>query len=162
MTNLIPWRRKQQASEEAENFPMTTLRQEMDRLFDTFLRDPFAEMDFPWMKRSQFVPAVDVSEQDDEVCVRAEIPGIDPKDLDVSITGNQLVLSGEKKESKETKEKGYFHSETHYGAFHRTVPLPEGVDSQQVDAHYADGVLTLKIKKRPDFAPKKIHVAVKK
>ena len=89
------------------------------------------------------------------------MPGIDPKDLNVSITGHELVLNGEKRESSETKEKNYYRSESRYGSFHRTVPLPEGVDAEHVDAQYCNGVLTLKLKKSPAFAPKRIEVKVK-
>ena len=112
------------------------------------------------MGRRQVVAAVDVAESDKEVTVRAELPGIDPKDLEVTVAGNQLVLSGEKKESSETKEKGFYHSETRYGAFHRTVPLPEGVDTEHVDAQYAHGVLTLRLAKTPQAATKRIEVKV--
>ena len=101
-----------------------------------------------------------MAESDKEVTVRAELPGIDPKDLEVTVAGNQLVLSGEKKESSETKEKGIYHSETRYGAFHRTVPLPEGVDTEHVDAQYANGVLTLRLAKTPQAATKRIEVKV--
>jgi len=91
----------------------------------------------------------------------AELPGIDPKDLDVTVVGNQLVLSGEKRESSETKEKGVYHSETRYGSFRRTVPLPDGIDTENVDAQYANGVLTLHLKKTAVPAAKRIEVKVK-
>ena len=93
--------------------------------------------------------------------MRAELPGIDPKDLEVSVVGNQLVLSGEKRESSETKEKGVFHSETRYGSFRRTVPLPDGIDTEHVDAQYANGVLTLRLAKTAAAATKRIEVKVK-
>ena len=85
---------------------MVSLRSEMDRLFDSFLREPFGAMDWPHWGAGKWSPAVDVAEDDKEVTVRAELPGIDPKDLDVTVVGNQLILSGEKRESSETKEKG--------------------------------------------------------
>jgi HSP20 family protein len=162
MANLIPWKRKQTNLEETEGIPLTAFRREMDRLFDTFFREPFGAMEWPWAGRGgEFLPAVDVVEEDDGVTVRAELPGIDPKDLDISITGNELTLKGEKRESAEKKGKGYSRSETRFGSFHRTVQLPEGVDTQQVDAQYANGVVTLKLKKDPAFATKKIQVQVK-
>ncbi len=90
--------------------------------------------------------------------VRAELPGIDPKDLDVTVTGNQLVLSGEKKESSEHDGKDFYHSETRYGSFRRMIPLPDGVDTENVDAQYANGVLTLHLKKTAPAAQKRIEV----
>ena len=139
---------------------MVALRTEVDRLFDSFLREPLGALDWPLWGSGKWSPAVDVAESDKEVTVRAELPGIDPKDLEVTVAGNQLVLSGEKKESSETKDKGIYHSETRYGAFHRTVPLPEGVDTEHVDAQYANGVLTLRLAKTPQAATKRIEVKV--
>jgi HSP20 family protein len=160
--SLIPWRNKQHDGLQAESSSLTTLRREMDRLFDSFIREPFGMMDWPaFMGGERWWPAVDISESDKEVIVRAEIPGIDPKELDVTVTGDQLVISGEKKESSEKKEKGFYHSEARYGSFRRAIPLPEGVDSEHVDANYANGVLTLKIAKTPAAAAKKIEVKVK-
>ena len=98
---------------------------------------------------------------DKEVSVRAELPGIDPKDLDVTVVGNQLILSGEKRESSETQGERVYHSETRYGSFRRTVPLPEGVDTEHVDAQYANGVLTLRLPKTAPANQKRIEVKVK-
>ena len=85
---------------------MVALRGEMDRLFDSFFREPFGAMDWPPWGSGKWSPAIDVAENDKELTVRAELPGIDPKDLEVSVSGNQLVLSGEKKESSETQGEG--------------------------------------------------------
>jgi HSP20 family protein len=158
MVNLIPWRQKQRGGEGAETLPLVRLRGEMDRLLDAFVREPFGGVDWPWAGRGGWQPAVDLSQTAEEVTVRAEIPGIDPKDLNVSITGRELVLSGEKKETSETKEQDFYRSETRYGSFHRSIFLPEGTDTEHVDAQYANGVLTLKLKKSPQFAPKKIKI----
>jgi HSP20 family protein len=158
--SLIPWRGKRE-NERGELSPMVALRGEMDRLFDAFVREPFGAIDWPNWAGGKWSPAVDVAEDEKEVTIRAELPGIDPKDLDVSVVGNEVVLSGEKKESSETKEKGVYHSETRYGAFRRTIPLPEGVDTEHVDAQYAHGVLTLRLAKTAPAAAKRIEVKVK-
>jgi len=158
--SLIPWRNKRE-SRGGELAPMVSLRHEMDRLFDSFLREPFGMMDWsPWGGEKGWMPAVDVAEDDKEVTVRAELPGIEPKELEVSVSGNQLILSGEKKESSETREKGFFQSETRYGSFRRAIVLPEGVDTEHVDAQYANGVLTLRIPKTAPALQKKIEVKV--
>jgi HSP20 family protein len=157
--NLIPWRNKREGREN-ELSPLVSLRGEMDRLFDSFLRDPFGSMDWPHWGVGKWSPAMDVAESDKEVSVRAELPGIDPKDLDVSVVGNQLILSGEKRESSETKERGFYHSETHYGSFRRSVPLPEGVDTEHVDAEFTQGVLTLRLPKTAPANQKRIEVKV--
>jgi len=158
--SLIPWRNKRE-SRQGELAPLVSLRQEMDRLFDSFLREPFGDWEWPAWASGRWSPPVDLSEDDKELTVRAELPGIDPKDLDVTVTGNQLILSGEKRESSETKEKGVYHSETRYGSFRRVFPLPEGIDTEHVDAQYANGVLTLKLPKTTPTAQKRIEVKVK-
>ena len=140
---------------------MASLRTEMDRLFESLVRDPLAAMDWPFIGRGRLWPTVDLAESPEEVTVRAELPGIDPNDLDVTITGNQLVLSGEKKEVAEKEGQGYYHSESRFGTFRRTVPLPEWLDTQNVAAEYVNGVLTLRIKRSPTAAPKRIEIKVK-
>jgi HSP20 family protein len=134
----------------------------MDRLFDSFLREPFGMLDWPSFTGSEkWWPAVDVAETDKDLTIHAELPGIDPKEIDVSVTGDQLVISGEKKENSERKGDGFIHSESHYGSFRRVIPLPEGVDSEHVEAQYNHGVLTLTLPKTPVAAPKRIEVKVK-
>jgi HSP20 family protein len=159
--NLIPWRNKPQASEGGELSPVAALRNEMDRLFDSFFREPFGALDWPLWGAGKWSPAIDVAENDKELTIRAELPGIDPKELDVTLTGNQLILSGEKKESSEHEGKDFYRSETRYGSFRRTVPLPEGIDTEDVDAQYANGVLTLRLKKIAPAATKRIEVKTK-
>jgi HSP20 family protein len=159
--NLIPWKNKPRATERGELSPLVALRSEMDRLFDSFLREPLANIDWPLWGSEPWSPAIDVAENDKEVTVRAELPGIDLKDLEVTVTGNQLVLSGEKRESSEQSGKDFHHSETRYGSFRRTVPLPKGVDTEKVDAQYANGVLTLHLPKTAPSVTKRIEVKVK-
>ena len=142
-------------------YPFHQLRDEMDRLFNSFFREPLAALDLPLWGSGNWSPAIDVAENDKELTVRAELPGIDPKELEVTVIGNQLVLSGEKKESSERQEKDFYHSETRYGSFRRVIPLPEGVDTENVDAQYANGVLTLTLKKIAPTAQKRIEVKVK-
>jgi HSP20 family protein len=158
--SLIPWRSKQREGERTES-PIVALRNEMDRLFDAFVREPFGAVDWPFVGQGRWSPTIDIAESDQEVTVRAELPGIDPKDLDVSVSGNQLVLTGEKKESSEHQGKDYYQSESRYGSFRRSVRLPDGVDAENVDAQYANGVLTLHLKKTPSAVPKRIEVKVK-
>jgi HSP20 family protein len=159
--SLIPWRNKQHDGSEGELAPLAALRGEMDRLLDSFFREPFGAMDWPAWATGKWSPAIDVAESDKELTVRAELPGIDPKDLEVTVTGNQLVLSGEKKEESEHKGKDFYRSETRYGSFRREVPLPEGIDTEHVDAQYANGVLTLTLKKTAPAAVKRIEVKTK-
>jgi HSP20 family protein len=132
----------------------------MERLFDSFMRDPGAVLDWSFGRRG-WEPTVDVAENDQEVTVRAEVPGIKPEELTVTVSGKQLVLAGEKKEESEDQGKGYHRVESRYGSFRRSIPLPEVVDQNQVEAEYANGVLTIRLKKSPAAAPKKIEVKSK-
>lgn len=159
--NLMPWKSKQPEGERNELSPILALRNEMDRLFDSFFREPFGGMDWPFGGSGKWAPPLDMAETDTEFTVRAELPGIEPKELEVSVVGNELVLSGEKKETTEHNGKGLHHTETRYGSFRRTVSLPEGVDTENVDAQYANGVLTLHLKKTAPTAQKRIEVKVK-
>ena len=119
---LVPWRNKPRDRGPAETSPLATLRGEIDRLFDSFVREPLGSLDWPFGSERGWAPAVDIAEDEKELTVRAEIPGLAPADLDVTISGNHLVLAGEKKESTEKKGKDFYHSESRFGAFRRSRP----------------------------------------
>ncbi|MGD9644822.1 MAG: Hsp20/alpha crystallin family protein [Pirellulales bacterium] len=156
---LIPWRNKHQQLADQET-PLADLRQEVNRLFDNFLREPFE-----WAERTigsfgPWQPAVDVAETDEEVVVRAEVPGLKPDDFEVTVTGDQLVLSGEKKETEQRKVKGARWTETRSGAFRRAIRLPVAVQADKVAATHENGVLTIHLPKVPGAVPKRIPVKV--
>ncbi len=132
MTRLIRWREPAKSLE--------TLKREMDRLFDKFFEAiPFSEQ--------EFVPSVDISETDQDIIVQAEIPGVNPKDLDISLNGRLLTIKGEKKSEHEEKRENFHKIERKYGAFSRTLELPADVDPDKVEAVYKDGVLKIKLPK---------------
>ncbi len=151
--SLIPWRHKQQQS----GVPAASFRNEMDQLFQSFFGESFAPPASAW-GLSSWGPPLDVEETDKEIHVRAEIPGVKPEELDLSINGNALVISGEKKESEERKEKGYLYQERRFGSFRREVTLPSAVDPDNVDAKYKDGVLHIKLQKAQEALAKRIPV----
>lgn len=154
---LIPWRHKRR-EEPGELASMSDFRSEMERLFESYFREPFERMGRSVGALAPWSPSLDVAENDKEVTVRAEVPGIEPQDLDIQVTGNQLILSGEKKESFETREEDYYHSERRFGTFRRVVPLPAGVDADNVTADYDRGVLTIRMPKLAGVKPKQIQV----
>src|SRR5262249_48148992 len=125
---LTPFRKRNEDGNRTM-FPLIGLRSEMDRLFDSFLREPFGSS-----STQMWAPPVELSETENAFTVRAELPGIDPKDVEVSIVDNALVVSGEKKEKhEENDENQSFHvAETFYGAFRRTIVLPSEVDEKNV------------------------------
>ena len=125
--------------------PFDAFRQEMDKLMENF----FGSFDLrPLGRKSEvFTPRIDVVDTDKEVRVSAELPGLDEKDIEVSLTKESLTIRGEKKEEKEEKGKDYYRSERSYGSFIRTIPLPLEVESENVTASFKKGVLTINLPK---------------
>jgi HSP20 family protein len=144
-----------------------SFRSEMDRLFDRFgfpsLRRMF-DMEPAWRPSSTFTfsaPAIDMSEDDKAYKITAELPGLDAKDVDVSVTGDRLVLKGEKRQEKEEKDKNYYFSERSYGSFQRAFELPTSVDRDKVTADYSKGVLTITLPKTADAQKQSKKIEVK-
>jgi len=121
---------------------LARLHGEMDDLFDGFFRG----LDRPFAGYKAW-PAIDVAEEEDAIIVRAEVPGCKADDINISVHGNVLTISGEKKLSEEKKEKGYYHVESLYGSFRREITLPTDVNQSKVDASYKDGVLSIALPK---------------
>jgi len=145
MFELSPWKPARELS---------SLRREMDRLFEDFLGEKGTF--FP--EAGSWVPAVDVSETDDNILVKAELPGMDSKDIDVSVQGDILVIKGDKKEEKETKEENYHRIERRRGTFARSIKIPVPVDAENISAKYDKGVLTVTLPKQEESKAKQIEV----
>ncbi len=109
---------------------------------------------------ASFIPAVDVYEDDKKVVLKLEVPGIEEKDLDVSVENNTLTVKGERKFEKEEKEENFHRIERRYGSFYRAFTLPSTVDTENVAAKYEAGVLKLELTKKPEAQPKQIKVNV--
>jgi HSP20 family protein len=159
--SLIPFRTKRTGGTDTN--PMTSLadfRSEMNRLFEGFMSRTSALSPswFEPIEPGRWMPAVDLSETDTQIRVRAELPGIDPKDVEVSASGDRLLISGEKKSSSEESGEGWSHCESHYGAFSRAIPLPESVDPAKVTARYDKGVLMVELTKSPSATARKVPV----
>jgi HSP20 family protein len=153
--SLIPWKTRSHDDGGRLIPAVSGFRGELDRLFDSFFHDVT-----PWGERG-WGPPLDVEETDKEIHVRAEIPGVKPEELDISISGNALVISGEKKECEDKREKGYVYQERRYGSFRREVALSTAVDAGNVQADYQDGVLSVTLKKAAEALPRKIQVKAK-
>jgi HSP20 family protein len=135
--------------------PFTRLQSEINRLFDD---DWFGE-DWDWSGfRGAYVPSVDVEETDDKMLVSCELPGVNKEDLDISVSGNQLTIRGEKKGETEEKSASFHRRERWYGSFSRSLALPEYVDPNKVDAHMKDGILTITVPKKEEVKPKQISI----
>ncbi len=136
---------------------LVTTQDRFNRLFnDTFARafgneEPSARA---WM------PPVDIYETDDRLVLKAELPGVDPNEVEVRVEDNTLYLKGERKFEKEVKEENLHRVERTYGAFSRTFALPASVNAEKVEAGYKDGILTLTLPKREEAKPKTIKINV--
>jgi HSP20 family protein len=132
---------------------LARLHDEMDNLIGGF----FGDWDWPALGRVRW-PAIDIAEKDNEFVVKAEVPGCKADDIDISVHGNMLTISGEKKQEEEKKEKGYYHMERSYGSFRRDLNLASEVDPAKIEATYKDGVLTITVPKSEKAKPVKIKV----
>ncbi len=132
---------------------LAALHSEMDDLFDSFFRG----LDRPvWGYKAW--PTIDVSEENDAIVVRAEVPGCKAEDVDISVYNNTLTISGEKKQSEEKKQKNYYHLESAYGSFRRELTLPADVDADKVEAHCKDGVLSITMPKAEKTKAVKVKI----
>jgi HSP20 family protein len=137
--------------------PFSTMRREMDRLFNEFRGVGGG----PYAPEPGFAPAVNVKQTENGVEVTAELPGIDEKNIEVSLADNALTIRGEKKEEKDEKGEGWFVSERSFGSFMRTVPLPVEVDQAKASAQFKNGVLTVTLPAAADAERKAKKIAVK-
>jgi HSP20 family protein len=151
--------------------PWQAFRNEMDRLFDRFttgfgfpsLRRMF-DIEPAWRYESSLgfaAPAVDITEDDKAYKIAAELPGMSDKEFDISLSGDMLVLKGEKRQEREEKEKNRYLSERSHGAFQRRFALPESIDRDKIAAEFSKGVLTLTLPKTPDAQRQQKKIEVK-
>lgn len=161
---LIPWRSKQEVpvrKEQAEQgLPLTQFRREVNRLFENFLGNSWSPFrnglaGDAW---SSWSPSLDVSEDEKQVNVTLEVPGIDAKDIDISVSGNTLIVQGEKHEKNEGKGKDHYYTERRFGSFRRVVELPSTADVNSIEADYKNGVLRVTAKKTGNTMWKRIPV----
>ncbi len=134
------------------------MRSEMDRLWDTFLFGVPQKRDL-W-EEAEWLPAVDVAETKNEIVVNVEVPGMDPKEFDISLSEGILTISGEKKQEKVEGEENYHLIERRYGSFNRAIPLPPEVESDKIRASYENGILTITVPKIEETRRKEIKIKV--
>ncbi|MDH5661902.1 MAG: Hsp20/alpha crystallin family protein [Elusimicrobiota bacterium] len=146
MANLIPWEPFRELADIGSIF---------DRFFGRMARRR------PGLLGEGFwSPAIDVYDQKDRIVVKAELPGIDKKNVKVSVEGDVLSIRGETKKAQEVKEKDYYYSERAYGSFYRALPLPVTVEKEKVKASYKDGVLTIELPKTKEAKAKETDIQI--
>lgn len=132
---------------------LANLHNEMDDLFDGFFRG----LDRPFVGYKAW-PVIDIAEEKDAIFVKAEVPGCKADDIDISVHGNTLTISGEKKQEEEKKEKGYYHVERSFGGFRRDLNLGSDIASDKIEATCKDGVLTITLPKAEKAKAIKVKV----
>ena len=148
MRTVVPWRPA------TSLFPLHT---EFDDLFARFFgEEPWGVR--PW--ETGLLPAVESFVRGDELVVRADLPGIDPKNVELAVEGDRLTIKGERKMVDEGKRGNEFYREVSYGRFERTITLPTGVDAESIKAAYHDGVLEVTMKAPKGMATKKVPITV--
>lgn len=145
--NLLPAMRRRTGE--------SSLPTSMSDFMEEFWRSPFGG--FPMLERAEY-PAVDVSESENEVLVKAELPGMEAKDVDVSLENNQLIIKGEKKFEAEEKKENYHRIERSYGSFFRSVPMPVKVKAEGIKAKFDKGVLHVTLPKDEASKSRKIEI----
>ena len=135
------------------------LQARFDRLFGDSFGRPCGDLG-ETLERSSWAPAVDIHETSDALVLRADLPGVDPKDVDIQVENNTLTLRGERKFESDVKEENYQRVERVYGSFVRSFTLPRTVDADKVEAAYRHGVLEVRLPKKPEAKPRQMNVAV--
>ena len=151
MFGILPWKRKR------ENH-VNVNRREIDNLYDRFFKPNFLPSSYLFGE-GKWDPTLDISEGRKEITVKAEIPGIEAKDFDISIDGRLLTIKGEKKREQKEEEETYYRVERSYGYFNRTIQLPSEVSPDKVSATYKRGVLKIKLRKSKENKSKRIKIA---
>ncbi len=132
------------------------MRREMDRLWDSFLERRPVKAE----EEGGFLPALDLAETDSELVVKCEVPGLDPKDIDISLSDGMLTIKGEKKQEREEKEADYHLVERSYGSFTRSIRLPKEVQGGKISASYKNGILKITLPKSEEAKKKEVKIKV--
>lgn len=165
LKSLVPWGRKSEdvpVNRNTENDPFSTFRREIDRVFDDFFPTGFGlSHSNGFSGWGNLTPQLDVSENDKELVITAELAGVDEKDLDVTLAGDVVTIKGEKKHEKEEKDGDRRYVERHFGSFSRSLRLPFEAGDQDVSAKMKNGVLTVRVPKPKDIQlrTKRIEIA---
>jgi HSP20 family protein len=133
--------------------PFRELEEEMERLFH------------PWTRRAlvvrEWAPRLDMFDRANKVIVKAELPGVKKEEIDISVAGSILTIKGERKAEEEIRDEDYYCCERFRGSFYRAIQLPTDVETEKIEANYADGILEITLPKVPEVKPKKIEIKLK-
>lgn len=137
---------------------LATMQDRMNKLFEDVMKSPYRADE--GLSTATWAPVVDIYETDKEIVMKAELPEMEQKDIEIKVEDNILAISGERKMEKEVKEESYHRIERSYGCFHRSFTLPHTVDREKIKAGYKDGVLKVVLPKKEEVKPKQIKIDV--
>lgn len=166
LTSLIPWKKHEtklpvRRTRQTDGF--LTSRNQLNHLVNGFFGRPlgispvFRELSFS----GDFMPRIDVCETNKEISVHAELPGMEPENINITLDHNYLIIRGEKRAEKEDQSQPFYRIERAYGSFCRSIPLPDGVDRNKVDATFKRGVLKVKLRKTSEAQRKNRQIPIK-
>lgn len=160
ISNLLPV--VQRPAGRDDDHPFYSLQRQMNSLFhDFFTGFDIAPRGFASGASGAFMPSIDVKESDKEFTIRAELPGVEEKDIEVTVTSDAVTIKGEKKEEKEDKGKNYYYMERSYGSFNRVIPLSTETEANKAEAGFKNGVLNITIPKSQSAKAKETKVPIK-
>ncbi len=143
-------------------------KKDIEQFFEDLFEEPFPIRNWkrlPSLKKMRefmtISPAVDMYDNEKEIVVKAEVPGIDKDDINITVADNTLTIKGETKKEEETKEEDYYYSERTFGSFSRRLELPDKVQESKIKANFKDGILEINLPKAPEAKAKKIKVEAK-
>jgi HSP20 family protein len=164
---MVPWKNRRRnvgIRPSEEGYPLSTLQRRMNRMFDDFFGDfgdfPLSPFQALARKSEAFMPRLDIEETDTDITIKAELAGMDEKDVEITVHEDVLTIKGEKKSEHEDKEGARYLTERSYGTFSRSIALPAEVDQENIDASFKKGVLKVTLPKVPveEVKAKKIEI----
>lgn len=166
--DMVPWRwgglrRREHEDHPARSFydEIDSLHRDMDRLFESVWSGGLGGLTPISLTRHELMPQLDVTEDENAYCVKADLPGIDENDIDITLSDRRLTIRGEKKEDKETNEKDVYRRERSYGQFSRSIEVPTAVDVEKIAASFEKGVLKVTLPKTEDAKGKAKRIEIK-
>lgn len=156
--NLVPYKGRSISRLKPFNL-IEDLQSDLNRFFDSSLLN--LSRDFGESVTGNWLPSTDIHDSGDKIIIKADLPGLNKDDIEVTVQGNTLFIRGEKKHEEKVEDMGYLKSERFFGQFERALPLTDDIDASKIDASYKNGVLTVSIAKREEAKPKQITVNVK-
>lgn len=163
LKELIPWKKPSSelaVRQDAMLNPFEQFRREMDQMFNGFLSDWPVRSSLLDRRLGQFMPQIDVDETEKEVRVTAELPGMDEKEVEVTLTQGVLTIKGEKREEHEENKRDFHHSELRYGMFQRAIQLPADIDADKAKASFKKGVLRITLPKTAEAQSNRRRIPV--